>query len=116
MGALLGLVLLFPLVGAVLNGLVGNRRGWSKKATSVVALLGSGLAMLSALTAIGFWLATYGRHHAWTVTLFSWIPPLLGHTVTGFLAPFSVSFSLRLDALSAVMVFFVTFVGFLIHV
>ena len=49
---LLWLIPLLPLLGAVVNGLIGNRRGWGHTTTSAVALLGSGLAMLAAFAAI----------------------------------------------------------------
>ena len=38
------LVPLFPLMGAIFNGFVSNRRGLSKKTTQSVALLGAGAA------------------------------------------------------------------------
>ncbi|MGQ9494639.1 MAG: hypothetical protein ACUVRY_00005, partial [Thermoanaerobaculaceae bacterium] len=105
MGVLLGLILFFPLLGAVINGLYGNRRGWAKSRTTAVALASSGLAMLTGFAAIAYWLISFGGHQAWKVTLYSWIPPLPGFTVSGTLSPFSVDFALRLDGLSAVMVF-----------
>ena len=49
-------------------------------------------------------------------TVFNWIPAGAGHTADGLLANLSIDYALRIDALSAVMLFFVTFVGFLIHV
>ncbi len=113
---LLWLIPLLPLLGAAVNGLVGNRRGWSKHATSGVALAASGLALLAALAAIADWAATVGTGAAHVDRVFTWIPAGFGHTTGGLLANLSVDFSLRIDALSAVMLFFVTFVGFLIHV
>jgi NADH-quinone oxidoreductase subunit L len=112
----LWLIPLFPLAGAILNGLVGNRIGWAHAATSRVGLAGSGLAMLAAFAAIGDWATTVGTHGVHIVRLASWIPAGLGELVDGTLARFSIDWALRLDALSAVMVFFVTLVGFLIHV
>ena len=46
---LLWLIPLFPLLGAIVNGLVGNRRGWEHRTTSAIALVGSGLAMAGRL-------------------------------------------------------------------
>ena len=43
---LIWLVPLLPLLGAIFNGFVSNRRGLSKAVTHTVALLGSGLAWL----------------------------------------------------------------------
>ncbi|MGD1148903.1 MAG: hypothetical protein ABR961_13240, partial [Thermoanaerobaculaceae bacterium] len=113
---LLWLIPLFPLLGAIANGLIGNRRGWGHKATSAVALMGSGLAMLAAFAAIYDWATTVGTHAVHISRVFTWIPAGLGLTSDGVLANLTIEFSLRLDALSAVMLFFVTFVGFLIHV
>jgi NADH-quinone oxidoreductase subunit L len=113
---LLWLIPLFPLLGAMVNGLWGNRKGWSHRATSVVALAGSGLAMLAAFGAIADWLLTVGRHEAHINTVFTWVPAGMATTVGGFLASISIDYALRIDALSATMLFFVTFVGFLIHV
>jgi NADH-quinone oxidoreductase subunit L len=113
---LLWIIPLLPLAGAIVNGLVGNRRGWSKATTSRVALVGSGLAMLAAFGAIADWWTTVGLHAIHVNRLFTWIPGGYLHTAAGKLAPFTIDWSLRIDALSAVMVFFVTFVGFLIHV
>ena len=113
---LLWLIPLFPLLGAMVNGFWGNRRGWSHHATSVVALTGSGLAMLAGFAAIADWLVTVGSHHVHVNTVFTWIPAGLHTTADGFLANLSVDYALRIDSLSAVMLFFLTFVGFLIHV
>src|SRR5512135_2894804 len=104
---LLWLIPLFPLLGAAVNGLVGNRRGWSHRATSVVALVGSGLAMAAAFAAILDWATTVGRHAIHVNAVFTWIPVGIGHTADGLLANLTIDFSLRLDALSAVMLFFV---------
>ena len=113
---LLWLIPLFPLLGALVNGLIGNRRGWEHRTTSAVALIGSGLAMVAAFAAITDWATTLGTHAVHAVRVFTWIP--LGSALTsgGTLADLTVDFSLRLDALSAVMLFFVTLVGFVIHV
>src|SRR5512136_563209 len=113
---LLWLIPLFPLLGAIVNGLVGNRRGWEHKTTSAVALAGSGFAMLAAFAAIIDWATTLGTHAVHANRVFTWIPAGPGLTADGSLANLSVDFTLRLDALSAVMLFFVTFVGFVIHV
>jgi NADH-quinone oxidoreductase subunit L len=113
---LLWLIPLFPLLGAIVNGLIGNRRGWEHRTTSAVALVGSGLAMVASFGAIIDWARALGTHAVHAVRLFAWIPLGPGATADGVLANFSIDFSLRLDALSAVMLFFVTFVGFVIHV
>jgi len=113
---LLWLIPLIPLLGAAVNGLIGNRRGWSQHATTRVALAGSGLAMLAGFAAIADWALTVGTHAVHVNRVFTWIPAGLATTTDGLLADLSIDFALRLDPLSAVMLFFVTFVGFLIHV
>ncbi|MEP0775376.1 MAG: NADH-quinone oxidoreductase subunit L, partial [Acidobacteriota bacterium] len=113
---LLWLIPLFPLLGAVVNGLIGHRRGWSHHATARVALTGSGLALLAGLGAIADWATTVGTHGVHINRVFTWIPAGLATTADGLLANLTVDVALRLDPLSAVMLFFVTFVGFLIHV
>ena len=113
---LLWLIPLFPLLGAAVNGLIGNRHGWSRRQTSLVALLGSGLALAAALAAIADWALTVGTHAVHINHLFTWIPAGEMTTEGGFLASLTIDAALRLDSLSAVMLFFVTFVGFLIHV
>jgi NADH-quinone oxidoreductase subunit L len=113
---LLWLIPLLPLLGAIVNGLIGNRRGWAHRATSAVALAGSGLAMLAAFVAIFDWAASVGAHAVHVNRVFTWIPAGPGLTSDGLLADLTIDFALRIDALSAVMLFFVTFVGFIIHV
>ncbi|MCJ7441176.1 MAG: hypothetical protein MUO25_06290, partial [Thermoanaerobaculaceae bacterium] len=113
---LLWLIPLFPLLGAIVNGLVGNRRGWEHRTTSAVALAGSGLAMLAGFAAIIDWATALGTSAVHANRVFTWIPAGPGLTADGLLANFTIDFTLRLDALSAVMLFFVTFVGFVIHV
>ncbi len=49
---LIWLIPLFPLVGAIVNGLVTNRLGLKKSVTNTVALTGSGLAWLWAWAAV----------------------------------------------------------------
>ncbi|MBI4918061.1 MAG: NADH-quinone oxidoreductase subunit L, partial [Acidobacteria bacterium] len=113
---LLWLIPLIPLVGAIVNGLVGNRKGWSHHATSRVALASSGLAMVAAFAAIVDWWSSVGAAAVHVNTVFTWIPAGFGQTVDGLLADLQIDFAFRMDALSATMLFFVTFVGFLIHV
>ena len=113
---LLWLIPLIPLVGAIVNGLVGNRKGWSHHATTRVAVASSGLAMVAAFAAIVDWWTSVGAAAVHVNTVFTWIPAGFGQTVDGLLADLQIDFAFRMDALSATMLFFVTFVGFLIHV
>ncbi|HPC83883.1 MAG TPA: NADH-quinone oxidoreductase subunit L [Thermoanaerobaculaceae bacterium] len=99
---LLWLVLAFPLAGAVV--LLAGARRFTHRTTAAVGVGATGLSLLVALGV----LASYaGRHgEVVTQTLYRWIAA----------GDFSVEVAFRLDPLSAVMLFFVTFVGFLIHV
>jgi NADH-quinone oxidoreductase subunit L len=100
---LLWLVPALPLAGALILLATATRIG--KTATSVVGLGSVGAALAVALAILGPYVLT-GHGETYVQTLFSWI-------ATGDIA---IDFALRLDALSAVMLFFVTLVGFLIHV
>ncbi len=112
---LIWLVPLFPLLGAIFNGFVANRRGLSKTVTHTAALLGSGLAWLWGWAAVVQWYLTEDRHHPHVVTVFDWISGGSLRILDGTVADVNVTASFQLDPLSAVMVSFVTFVGFLIH-
>ncbi len=99
---LLWLVPALPLAGAVV--LLAGALRFSHRTTSAVALGSTALSLAVALAAL---LDFAGGHGATFVQrLFSWI-------AAGDVA---IEFTFRLDTLSAVMLFFVTFVGFLIHV
>jgi len=112
---LVWLVPLFPLLGAAFNGLVSNRRGLSKSVTHSVALLGSGLAWLWGWAAVVQWALTSEHHQPHVVTVFNWITGGSVRILDGSLADVDINASFQVDPLSAVMVGFVTFVGFLIH-
>jgi len=109
------LVPIFPLLGAAFNGLVSNRRGLSKTVTQTVALAGSGLAWLWGWAAIAQWYLTTDHHHAHVVTVFQWVNGGALRILDGSMADLTINASFQIDALSSVMVGFVTFVGFLIH-
>jgi len=113
---LVWLVPLFPLLGAAFNGLVSNRRGLPKSVTTTAALLGSGLAWLWGWAAVIQWALTEDRHQAYVVTVFEWITGGSVRILDGSLADVNINASFQVDPLSSVMVGFVTFVGFLIHV
>jgi NADH-quinone oxidoreductase subunit L len=91
-----------PLAGFVLNALLGKRLG--KPFVSVVGAGAAGAATLAAFSRLLPYLSTRGTPMVETAG--SWI-------VAGSL---SIDLSFRLDPLSALMLSFVTFVGFLIHV
>jgi len=99
---LLWLVPVLPLAGAVV--LLLGARSFSHKLTSTVGVgsVGASLALALSILATNW----PGHGDIQVLNLFRWIAA----------GEFSVDFALRLDPLSAVMLFFVTFVGFLIHV
>jgi NADH-quinone oxidoreductase subunit L len=112
---LIWLVPLFPLLGAAVNGLVSNRLGLSKTVSNTVALLGSGLAWLWGWAAVIQWCLNEDIHKPYVVRAFDWINGGAVRIFDGTTAEVSIAASFQVDALSAVMVGFVTFVGFLIH-
>jgi NADH-quinone oxidoreductase subunit L len=100
---LLWLIPILPFAGAAINGLLGSR--FPKALVTLVAL---GAPLASLVLALGcLWEYSQGSfaHQAYEQTLYAWTAGDLSIPV-GFL----------LDRLSAVMLFVVTFVGFLIHV
>jgi NADH-quinone oxidoreductase subunit L len=99
---LLWLLPALPLAGAAI--LLAGAMRFSRRATSIVGVGSVGLTLVSSLAA----LLQYSGMHGETV-----IRPLFRWIAAGDIA---IDFSFRLDSLSAVMLFFVTFVGFLIHV
>jgi NADH-quinone oxidoreductase subunit L len=91
-----------PLAGFVLNALLGARLG-----KRFVSAVGVGSVGLATIAAYGRLIPFFEGSHAPAVEIVaSWITA----------GRFSVDLSFRLDPLSALMVSFVTFVGFLIHV
>jgi NADH-quinone oxidoreductase subunit L len=87
------------------------------------SLLGTGSVALSAIFAFGaifdLGLSRLAEGASHVVTLYRWIPLGVNESVgqiPGRAAEWFVDVAFRLDALSALMIAFVTFVGFLIHV
>jgi NADH-quinone oxidoreductase subunit L len=91
-----------------------------KQLHTVVGTVSVGLSCLLAFAAIfsiGIGRLAEGATHV--VTLYRWIPLGVNHAigqVKGPAADWFVDWAFRLDSLSALMIAFVTFVGFLIHV
>ncbi len=112
---LIWLVPVFPLVGAMLNGLVVHRLGLGKRVADGVALIGAGLAWLWGWTAIVQWYLNEDVTAPYRVEVFEWISGGVLTIFDGREVPLDIAAAFQLDALSAVMVGFVTFVGFLIH-
>ena len=109
------LVPLFPLIGAAFNGFVSNRRGLSKQTTHTVALLGAGAAWIYGWAAVLQWFFTEDRTKPYVVKAFTWITGGELAIEGGRTAAVDISASFQVDPLSATMLGFVTFVGFLIH-
>ena len=91
-----------PLVGFAINGLLGTRLG-----KSFVTAVGCGAAGLVTLAAYSRLIPFASGNHGTVIEpVVSWIA----------VANLSIDLSFRLDPLSALMLSFVTFVAFLIHV
>ncbi|MCB9728383.1 MAG: NADH-quinone oxidoreductase subunit L [Deltaproteobacteria bacterium] len=105
---ILALIVLLPLLGALVNGILGARL--PKGLVTLVAcgsVLGAFLLSLGAVSELYSLRERVGADEAMLVTnLWSWIEA----------GPLTVSASFMLDPLSAVMLLIVTGVGFLIHV
>jgi NADH-quinone oxidoreductase subunit L len=106
-----------PLAGALLNGVFLRNRA-SKPLVTAIACGSVLLSLLLGLGAIVSYLAGGGfsTHQAFEKTLYIWVPGGLSPLADGGFANFEVEMGFLLDPLSAVMLFVVTFVGFLIHV
>src|ERR687893_465856 len=101
---LIWLVPALPLVGFLLNGLLGRRLG-----KGAVSVIGPGVvgAAFAVAVAIFFELAKLpAEARLFELDLFSWIPA----------GDLRVEAGLQVDPLSTVMMLVVTGVGFLIHV
>ncbi|MFL6200464.1 MAG: NADH-quinone oxidoreductase subunit L [Thermoanaerobaculia bacterium] len=93
----LWLIPLLPLASAALNGLLGRR-----PPKALVTALGLGGPLFSLVLALFCLLELQGRFEQ---TLYAWTA-----------GPLKIDVGFLLDPLSAVMLFVVTFVGFLIHI
>ena len=98
----LWLVPLLPLLGAAVNGLAV--RNPQKGLVTAVGLGAPGLSLVVALAILWQYL-TGGHGGVFVQKLYAWS-----------VGDFSIDVAFRIDALSAVMLFVVTFVGFVIHV
>ncbi len=97
------IILLFPLLGLLINLLFGKRLG-----KSFIALVASAAVFASLLTAVGMaaaLLALPEADRSVTVQLWQWI----------HIGDFQVNFALLIDPLSVLMALVVTGVGFFIH-
>ena len=107
-------IILLPLIGAAVNGLLGVRLFSRRIAAAIACAAMGGSFALSVWAVIGL-LRLSEDARSLTVVLATWIPPIPLATTTG-IGYFSVDWAFRLDPLSAVMILVVTGIGFLIHV
>jgi NADH-quinone oxidoreductase subunit L len=100
-----GLIVLFPLIGLLINGLFGRKI----KNEKLIGSIGSGAVGLSFLVAAGIFIEMLGmpaEERGSVVTLFTWLAA----------GSFKVNAAYQVDQLSIFMTLVVTGVGFLIHV
>ncbi len=120
MHELVWLIPLLPFLGVLLNGVVLKGR-LDRKAVAWIACGVVGLAAVLALLVIAGYLISYvgspehAAHQAFERDYYVWIPAGAIHTPDG-IRNLTISAGFLLDPLSCVMLFVVTFVGFLIHV
>ncbi|MBU1625885.1 NADH-quinone oxidoreductase subunit L [bacterium] len=98
------LMIIFPLVGTIINLLFGSK--FPRKLIHTISCGAAGLSFLHAILAFFKLIEHPANERIFSIKLFSWI--LSGD--------FSVDFSFLYDPLSAVMTLVVTGVGFLIYI
>jgi NADH-quinone oxidoreductase subunit L len=108
------LIPLFPLAGAAIMLLFGRRL--NNAAVSIICPGSVFMAMVFAFGAIWQLIARPVEQRIVEVVLFDWVPAGAMHMANGHLVNFNAQWGMLLDPLSAVMLFVVTGVGFLIHV
>ncbi|HUL78572.1 MAG TPA: hypothetical protein VL691_15015, partial [Vicinamibacteria bacterium] len=130
------LIPVFPLLGFLFNFTIGVRvlgrrasgpghdgpsgHDTGHAPSPIVGFVAAGAVFLSFLVAV--WAVLEARRapdHAIVETLWTWLPGGAAETAVRGAAgatPFHVEWAYLVDPLSSVMVLFVTFVGFLIHV
>ncbi len=105
MSSFIGYIILFPLVGFLLNGLFGKKM----KSERISGIIGSGAVGLSFLISVMIFfelLQAPADHRFYNVKMFQWISA----------GSFTVNIAYQIDQLSILMALIVTGVGFLIHV
>jgi NADH-quinone oxidoreductase subunit L len=96
------LVPVLPLIGFLINGLLGK-----KISKSLVGIIGSGTVLVSfIISVVCFFELKSGAQKSFTVNLFDWIK----------VGALDIPFAFLLDSLSSLMLLIITGVGFLIHV
>ncbi len=99
----LWIILLLPLFGSAINGLLGSK--WPKNIVNTVALGSTGLSFLAALEAVREFFVN--GQQPFRKEFFDWIVAY---------NDLRIGFDLQMDQLTVVMVLVVTGVGFLIHI
>ncbi|MGO9640538.1 MAG: NADH-quinone oxidoreductase subunit L [Candidatus Acidiferrales bacterium] len=100
----LWIIPLLPLLGAGLNGIFG--RHWPRRATNVVAIGSTGLALLATLELVREFVHFGADQLSGSQSYFTWIAA----------GTFRADFALQVDQLTIVMLLVVTLVGWLIHI
>ncbi|MFL6200566.1 MAG: NADH-quinone oxidoreductase subunit L [Thermoanaerobaculia bacterium] len=110
------LIPVLPFLGALLNGVLLKGR-INKKAVAGIACAMVGIAALLAIGIIWDYThdAAFAGGKAFEHDYYVWMPAGPIHTVVNGVRDFSVPLGFLIDPLSCVMMFVVTFVGFLIH-
>ncbi|HWF12132.1 MAG TPA: NADH-quinone oxidoreductase subunit L, partial [Candidatus Acidoferrales bacterium] len=108
------LIPLFPLAGAALMLFIGRRL--PNAAVNVICVGSVFLAMCYAFGAIWQLVSRPVSERVVSYALFDWVPAGIMHTNSGRVMDFHVPWGVLMDPLTAVMLFVVTGVGFLIHV
>jgi NADH-quinone oxidoreductase subunit L len=111
---LLTSIILLPLLGAAIDGIIGVRR-FSRSVAAVVACAAMGGSFALSVWAVVQLLARPDHDRIVDAVLASWIPPIALATSSG-IGAFSVDWAFRLDPLSSVMILVVTGIGLLIHI
>src|SRR4051812_25227409 len=109
----LALIVLFPMLGAVLNGIGGCFFKADKRGVASIAVGAVGLSFVCAVLAFTQLLGLHGEDGkgALTQQLYEWFSV---EVYAGRIAPINVRFTM--DALSGIMTVMVTGIGLLIHI
>jgi len=113
---LLGVILVLPLLGAIINGFFGKRLG--NEAVTLLALSAVGIAFIASLTQ--FFMLSSVQATAETAVRFKWTAwewmKLVGTGPSaGDFRDITLEVAFSVDALSSVMCLVITGIGFLIH-
>ena len=108
------LIPLFPLIGVLLNGLIGIKY-FSKKVIHTIAVGSVGLSFI--FSAISFFDILQSKSPYMIKNLFTWVPgSIVNLADKTHAANFTIDFAFRFDSLTAIMTLVVTGVGLLIHI